>query len=396
MKKLWGIVGIMIALLVNPFNAYAQTFEVENDIAKLLDEHGAIILIVNPTDQSIVYANKAAEKFYGYDKQELHSMKMNQINAMPQEEIYTNDNLASAEYNNFFSVRHKLSNGTTVPVEVYSYSGNYSDRDLNFLIVHDASDKVRLKEDNNKMTAVIYAAGITVIAFLLLFTAFLIFSNIKLKRNNKQIKNLNFLFKTFSNANDNAICLKDEKLKYVFVNTAFERFAGKKENDIIGNDDYKVFNLELAKKFRESDQLILNINEPCLNNIKWQNRIYNVRKFPVKMFNGKYGLGSFVKDVTEEYKLSKMQEQLLERNQILVNAINFNSDSKQEQLEYVLSEAIKLTKSKFGCLFLFDEKIGRFTQKICLAEDNKSFIKLDDKTNTDIGKLGIWGRSCQT
>ncbi len=47
----------------------------------------AVMLIIDPDTGSIVDENEAAELFYGWTRQELQSMKIQQINTLPPEEI---------------------------------------------------------------------------------------------------------------------------------------------------------------------------------------------------------------------------------------------------------------------------------------------------------------------
>jgi PAS domain S-box-containing protein len=53
----------------------------------LFEDHEAVQLIVDPMTGLIVDANKAAEKFYGWTKEELVKMNIGDINLMPAEEI---------------------------------------------------------------------------------------------------------------------------------------------------------------------------------------------------------------------------------------------------------------------------------------------------------------------
>ncbi|MGI6660028.1 MAG: hypothetical protein ACOX4N_11680 [Dethiobacteraceae bacterium] len=72
-------------------------------------------------------------------------------------------------------------------------------------------------------TALLLALSAALVA-LLLFSTVLWHNNRQLKAQNQRLNSLNQLRTTFIDADDRLIYLKDENLKYLFVNKAFERF----------------------------------------------------------------------------------------------------------------------------------------------------------------------------
>ena len=58
------------------------------------------------------------------------------------------------------------------------------------------------------------------------------------------------------------IFYKDVNSVYVGCNSAFEKFAGKKEKDIIGFTDLDLFDKEMATLFIEMDKEMLKQNKP--------------------------------------------------------------------------------------------------------------------------------------
>lgn len=73
------------------------------------------------------------------------------------------------------------------------------------------------------------------------------------------------LLKTLINSAPDLIFYKDVNGVYVGCNSAFEKFAGKKEKDIIGFNDFNLFDNEMATHFREMDKEILMEDKPIIN-----------------------------------------------------------------------------------------------------------------------------------
>lgn len=55
------------------------------------------------------------------------------------------------------------------------------------------------------------------------------------------------------NTSDDLIYYKDHKLKYIGCNDAFEKFVNKSKKEIIGKNDFELFENKYAQIFREND-----------------------------------------------------------------------------------------------------------------------------------------------
>jgi len=56
---------------------------------------------------------------------------------------------------------------------------------------------------------------------------------------------------------DDLIFYKDKNFKYIGCNAAFLKFIGKSAEELIGKDDFEIFDHELASSFRHNDKLML-------------------------------------------------------------------------------------------------------------------------------------------
>ncbi|MHB1375944.1 MAG: PAS domain-containing protein [Candidatus Humimicrobiaceae bacterium] len=115
------------------------------------------------------------------------------------------------------------------------------------------------------------------------------------------------------------IYVKDANLKFLIVNPAFEKFAGKKAEDIIGKTDYDFSPESIAKKMTEVDMEVINRDCPKLNieenNIlpDGRNIWLNTNIIPLHDENGKvYGIIGISNDITEIKKVNIQMETILD------------------------------------------------------------------------------------
>jgi len=383
-KTLLILLGFIFTILFFPVKASS----LEPDFYEMFNGHGSIMLLIDNQTGKIEYANRSAADFYGYTIEELESMKISQINTLSTEETSSEMQAAVKEQRNYFIFEHKTASNEIKTVEVFSYPYTFGEREMLFSIIQDITNETIL-EKKNKMIFI----GLIIIIFILIFLLVLLFINYnKLKAKNKEISIFNDLRKTFINADNRLIYLKDENLDYIFINKAVENFYNKKANEIIGIDDFSLTkDKDFAEMKRKTDQGVLKNKTRIIDEIRWDNRIYKTNKFPIKMLNGNYGVGAYIEDITEEYNRQKEREKTLLRNSILVEVFSHNFDSSYEQLDFVLSKALELTDSKFGYIYLYNEEKQEFTLNSwsrgvmdkCKVMDKKFIYQLD--------KTGLWG-----
>ena len=102
--------------------------------------HSATMMLIDPDTGSILDANNAAADFYGFDRDTLRRMSIQNINQLTAEQVEAERQLAKAEHRNFFIFRHKLADGSVRSVEVHSTPVDYNGRKALLSVVHDISD----------------------------------------------------------------------------------------------------------------------------------------------------------------------------------------------------------------------------------------------------------------
>jgi PAS domain S-box-containing protein len=88
------------------------------------------------------------------------------------------------------------------------------------------------------------------------------------------------------------------------------------EADILGKTDFELMPVELAKGCQSTDKQVLDSSKATIFTEFLGDRIYDSHKFPVRLKDGKTGVGAFIRDVTEQIhvkqellKLSRVVEQ---------------------------------------------------------------------------------------
>ncbi|HCS09818.1 MAG TPA: hypothetical protein DIV40_00050 [Clostridiales bacterium] len=235
--------------------------------------------------------------------------------------------------------------------------------------------------------------NVLIIAIILLMaTGLIIIKSLKkLKAQKNEISINNELIKTYIDANNSLIYLKDENLNYVFVNKAVMEFFDKSQDEIVGHNIYDIAEIDYADMSNKLDLEVLEKGTIITAEKKWREKVLKSTKFPVKQANGNYGVGAYIEDVTEAYRNKKMEEKRLISNQILVDVMSRKFESTQEQFDYALNESLKLTESKFGYIYLYNEEKQEFILNSWSKDVMDECAIIEKLTKYQLENVGLWG-----
>ncbi len=195
----------------------------------IFENHGSIMMIMDPETGDIIDVNGAAIQFYGYEINEIRQMSIDQINLLSPEEVKKERVLAVQEKRNYFVFKHRLKNGEIKDVEVYSYPIETAEgKQLLFSIIHDITPRIEAER-------LAKVSELTIIGLLILGSCSLLLLFISTNRSKKLINEKNNQLKRlFDNMQEGfglheIIC--DEAgnpvdYKFIDVNKAFERITG--------------------------------------------------------------------------------------------------------------------------------------------------------------------------
>lgn len=117
----------------------------------LFEQHAAVKLIIDPDDGKIIDANIQAEKFYGWPREQLKQMKIQEINTLSPEEIKKEMEKARINQRVQFEFRHRIADGTIRDVEVFSSRIDANGKELLHSIIHDITHRKKMEEEREKL-----------------------------------------------------------------------------------------------------------------------------------------------------------------------------------------------------------------------------------------------------
>lgn len=161
-----------------------------------------ITLLIDPKDGKIIDANNKALEVYGYTKEELSKMNINDINMLSQKEIEKEMTNAKNENRAFFYFPHKTATGEIIEMEVESYPTTIDGKILLYSLIQPSKKMNYLDK---------------------LFAKYFISStnSILIINNKMEIKNFNKSFSKMFNLNSNEIIGK--KISNIFVSEEKKR-----------------------------------------------------------------------------------------------------------------------------------------------------------------------------
>jgi len=117
--------------------------ESEGRFRELFEGNKSVELIIDPTNGCIIETNHAAEKFYGYTRNQLIHMKISDINTHSEDNLLAKMELGKTEMQDHFLFEHRLANGELRDVEVYSGPIDWNKQRVLYSIIHDVSTRKR-------------------------------------------------------------------------------------------------------------------------------------------------------------------------------------------------------------------------------------------------------------
>jgi PAS domain S-box-containing protein len=123
--------------------AEQQLRESQKRYRSLFKNNHSVMLLIDPANAEIVDANPAACSFYGWNQEELTSMKITDINMLSNEQVFQEMERVKSEERNHFFFRHRLASEEIRDVEVYSGPIIVGGKELLYSIIHDISERKR-------------------------------------------------------------------------------------------------------------------------------------------------------------------------------------------------------------------------------------------------------------
>ncbi|HPL98149.1 MAG TPA: ATP-binding protein [Smithellaceae bacterium] len=117
----------------------------------LFQYHSAVMLIIDPDTGGIIDANDAAVSYYGWSREQLLRMRIQDINTLPPEAVKAEIEKARTRERICFEFKHRLADGSVRDVEVFSCNIQTHGKDVLHSIIHDITERKRAEAEIIKM-----------------------------------------------------------------------------------------------------------------------------------------------------------------------------------------------------------------------------------------------------
>ena len=108
---------------------------------KIFEDHAAVKLMIDPDTGAILDANNAAAKFYGWSREKLRTLRIQEINTLSPDEVEAEMEKARGLERVQFEFRHRLADGSIRDVSVYSGRIEVKGKTILHSIIHDITDR---------------------------------------------------------------------------------------------------------------------------------------------------------------------------------------------------------------------------------------------------------------
>ena len=295
------------------------------------------ILLVDKESGRIIDANPAAEKMYGYTRDELLHLKPWDMSAEPEDTRVMIQEFESDSFTVNERI-HKRRDGTPFSVEICASQFTMGERQIRLGTLHDISERKRieaeLRQSEERARAVIETA-------------------------------------------EDSIFIKDKSGVYTMVNPAMEKLFGRESQDILGKTDYDLFGEEAGKAVSKADKGVYEgktLEEFPAKPINGTPHTFHTIKVPLHGSEGNIaGLCGIARDITERTQA----EELLKKRNVRLHKINqyaieLSFLRYDELYPYIVKKLKDIFKTSTAWVTEYDEKTSQMVVKYTSLSDEES------------------------
>jgi two-component system CheB/CheR fusion protein len=121
--------------------------ESESRFRSLFELHTEVKFLIDPESRRIVDANPAAASFYGYDRDHLCSLRLDDLTAVPEPAAEAHVRRLTAGKGEFLTVPHRLASGEIRTMELHASPISLGRQRVLYSILHDVTERKRLEQE---------------------------------------------------------------------------------------------------------------------------------------------------------------------------------------------------------------------------------------------------------
>lgn len=158
--KVLRVIAEMIGMYWDRKNSEDQLKKSLKNTQSMINNHEAVMLLIEPLSGKILEANRAAISFYGYSKEELLNMRIQDINALEEKEVAALRLKALDKGQKYFTFPHRLKNGEIKIVDGYVSPIDYNEKKVLFSIIFDVTKREEIAKENEYLAYHDYLTGV--------------------------------------------------------------------------------------------------------------------------------------------------------------------------------------------------------------------------------------------
>jgi PAS domain S-box-containing protein len=166
------------------------------------------------------------------------------------------------------------------------------------------------------------------------------------KRAEEALKESEGKYRSFTDSTSDMVFLKDDEFKYIMVNHAYLEFYKCNEAEILGKTFLDFMPEKRVRDCHASDIQVRESNKLVVTIEQDEDRIVETRKYPVRLKEGKIGVGGIVRDITE----SKRMEDALRKSEANYRQLFDNAPAGIYQVNFRTGKFVKA--NDFICEYL--------------------------------------------